>query len=56
MFHTRKCEVRDWANRLTGKPYSDDKRRDVTKSVEIGDEVPSPFKVVNKEGEQMTTN
>ena len=59
----------DWSSKLSGKVYSASKRGVVSKSVEVGDNVllkvaktnklspnfhPSPFKVVNKEREQVT--
>ena len=60
---------RDWSNKLKGKAYADNRRAATPKSIRIGDAVllraeksnklssnfnPSPFKVVNKTGAEVT--
>ena len=60
---------RDWSNKLKGKAYADNRRGATPKSIRIGDAVlqraeksnklssnfnPSPFKVVNKTGAEVT--
>jgi len=60
---------RDWSNKLKGKAYADARRGATTKSIRIGDTVllkakksnkfstnlrPSPFKVVQKTGTEVT--